>query len=311
MTLCAFDISADGVARPLADTAPTEGYRWLHFDLSEEGLADRLSELVPPIVVSALTARQTRPRCDRFEDGLILNLRGINLNPDGPKDQMVAARAWVTNRLVITVRLRKIFAIDDIRQQAEAGQAPASTLAFVTALTERLMQRARDTVFDLAERVDQMEEDIENDETLLPPELAERRRMAIRLRRYMGPQRDALVALAAVEHLTFDDDLRQRMREQANIGKLAVEELDALIPRMTAVQDHHAAQSQMQQGNNSYVLSVVAAVFLPLGFVTGLFGVNVAGMPGIENPLAFAILCVGMVAMAVGTLWVMRRLRWI
>lgn len=224
---------------------------------------------------------------------------------------MVAARAWVKDRLVVTVRLRKIFAIDDIRKHVEAGRAPVTPMAFVTELTERLMQRARDTFFDLAEDVDCMEEDIESDETHLPPELTERRRIAIRLRRYMAPQRDALVALAAVEHLTLNDDLRQRLREQANIGKLAVEELDALIPRMTAVQDHHAALSQMQQGNNSYVLSVVAAVFLPLGFVTGLFGVNVAGMPGTEDPLAFAILCVGMGVMAVGTLWVMRRLKWI
>ncbi|MEL7165027.1 MAG: CorA family divalent cation transporter [Pseudomonadota bacterium] len=295
----------------MADTPSRDGYRWLHFDLSEDGLPARLAELVPPIVVNALTAPQTRPRCDRFADGLILNLRGINLNPDGPKDQMVAARAWVKDRLVVTVRLRKIFAIDDIRKHVEAGRAPVTPMAFVTELTERLMQRARDTVFDLAEDVDRMEEDSESDETHLPPELTERRRIAIRLRRYMAPQRDALVALAAVEHLTLNDDLRQRLREQANIGKLAVEELDALIPRMTAVQDHHAALSQMQQGNNSYVLSVVAAVFLPLGFVTGLFGVNVAGMPGTEDPLAFAILCVGMGVMAVGTLWVMRRLKWI
>ncbi|MEM6758590.1 MAG: CorA family divalent cation transporter [Pseudomonadota bacterium] len=311
MTICAFDITADGAATALAETPPTTGYRWLHYDLSEADLAHTLAQIVPPIVVSALVAPQTRPRCDRFEDGLILNLRGINLNPDGPKDQMVAARAWVTERLVVTVRMRKIFAIDAMRKQIEADNAPPSPLGFVTELTERLMQRARDTVFDLADRVDEMEEDIENDETPLPPELAERRRMAIRLRRYMAPQRDALVALAAVDQLTLDNGLQQRLREQANTGKLAVEELDALIQRMTAVQDHHAALSQVQQGNNSYVLSVVAAVFLPLGFVTGLFGVNVAGMPGTENVSAFAILCLSMVVTAVGTLWAMRRLKWI
>jgi zinc transporter len=38
-----------------------------------------------------------------------------------------------------------------------------------------------------------------------------------------------------------------------------------------------------------YVLSVVAAIFLPLGFLTGLLGINVGGIPGTENPWAFLI----------------------
>ena len=42
---------------------------------------------------------------------------------------------------------------------------------------------------------------------------------------------------------------------------------------------------------NMMVLSVVAAVFLPLGFLTGLLGINVAGMPGAQNPAAFWIVC--------------------
>ena len=40
-----------------------------------------------------------------------------------------------------------------------------------------------------------------------------------------------------------------------------------------------------------YVLSVIAAVFLPLGFLTGLLGINVGGMPGADNAAAFWLVC--------------------
>jgi zinc transporter len=40
---------------------------------------------------------------------------------------------------------------------------------------------------------------------------------------------------------------------------------------------------------NLYMLSVIAAVFLPLGFLTGLLGLNVGGVPGVDNPAAFWI----------------------
>lgn len=52
-------------------------------------------------------------------------------------------------------------------------------------------------------------------------------------------------------------------------------------------------------------------MFLPLGFLTGLFGVNVAGVPGLDWPGAFAVLCVAMVISAAVVLWLFRWLRWI
>ena len=50
---------------------------------------------------------------------------------------------------------------------------------------------------------------------------------------------------------------------------------------------------------NMYALSVVAAIFLPLGFLTGLLGINIGGIPGAENPQAFVVIC-GMLALVVG-----------
>ena len=81
-----------------------------------------------------------------------------------------------------------------------------------------------------------------------------------------------------------------------------VEEMASTASRLAALFDHTQAQHAYKQGQNSYVLSIIAAIFLPLGFVTGLFGVNLAGMLGLEWPWAFATPClslVGMMALAV------------
>ncbi|MEM8655038.1 MAG: zinc transporter ZntB [Pseudomonadota bacterium] len=311
MTLCSFDITPSGTAPTTGAALPEAGYRWAHFDLTDADLPAFLDAHVPDIPGAALTAPETRPRADRYGDGLILNLRGVNLNADGPADQMVAVRLWVTHHLVVSVRVRKVFALDAMRTEAEAGTAPATSLQFVSSLATRLMGRVQDTVFDLSGRVDAMEDSVEDNDAPLPPELAEERRMAIRMRRYLAPQRDALVALVGTDSPLMTQGNRDLLREQANLAKLTVEELEALIARMTAVQDHHTAQAALSQGHNGYVLSIVAAVFLPLGFVTGLFGVNVAGMPGIETPWAFAALCAALVVMTVGAIWALRRLRWI
>jgi len=59
-----------------------------------------------------------------------------------------------------------------------------------------------------------------------------------------------------------------------------------------------------------YLLSVIAAVFPPLGLITGLLGVNVGGISGTENPRAFALLCGGTVLFVICQLWFLRRKRW-
>jgi zinc transporter len=59
-----------------------------------------------------------------------------------------------------------------------------------------------------------------------------------------------------------------------------------------------------------YVLSIVAGIFLPLGLLTGLLGVNVGGIPGTENQWAFAIFCGLLLVVAVVQVWLFKRKKW-
>jgi len=47
----------------------------------------------------------------------------------------------------------------------------------------------------------------------------------------------------------------------------------------TLAQEEILGRMAQQQNARMYVLSIVAAIFLPLSFLTGLFGMNVAGLP--------------------------------
>ncbi len=90
MPLYTYDILSDGTATPTTDTSPTgaSGYRWFHFDLKDPALPDWANTHLHPIPAGALLQTETRPRCDVHDGGLMLNLRGVNLNVDGPADQM-------------------------------------------------------------------------------------------------------------------------------------------------------------------------------------------------------------------------------
>ena len=102
-----------------------------------------------------------------------------------------------------------------------------------------------------------------------------------------------------------------RLREVADDITRQVESLDAARERAAVVQDELMNRMSEQINKNMYVLSVIAGVFLPLGFVTGLLGVNVDGIPGDETPWAFAALCGLMLALVLFEVWLFRRFKWI
>ncbi|WP_370399870.1 CorA family divalent cation transporter [Sulfitobacter sp. JB4-11] len=313
MPICVFDIAKDGTTHVPSDTHLTGAarYRWWHFDASDPMLPDWLATHLPDIPAGALMQAETRPRCDAYVDGMMLNLRGINLNTGQPADQMVSIRMWVADAVVITVRVRRVFAVEDLRQTAIAQQAPPSPSAFITALVTLLTGRIEGEVSQIEKLTEFFEADLEDDRTPPPVQLPATRRSVIRLRRYLEPQRDALAALAVFGAPLIPEPEGLVLRELANRTTIVVEELDALRERLITVQDDHDLDVARKQARHGYVLSIAAGVFLPLGFLTGLFGVNVAGLPGLEDPRAFIILCLSMVALAVATLGLLRWFRWL
>lgn len=311
MPICVFDIAEDG-----STTIPTTNdltgparYRWWHFDLADPKLAGWCETHLPEIPAGALLQPETRPRCDTYEDGLILNLRGINLNAGQPTEEMVSIRMWVTDSAVITVRIRRVFAIDDIRQRAVAQMAPATPASFVTTLVSHLTHRVQTEVISISKLTEFFEADLEDETTPIPNELTQTRRRVIRLRRYLDPQRAALNTLTKEALIPKAD--RPALREIANRTTMAVEELDALRDRLSAVQDDHDLDVARKQARHSFLISVGAGVFLPISFLTGLFGVNVGGMPGLDSPWAFGILCLVMAVLAIALIIIIRRKKWL
>ena len=60
-----------------------------------------------------------------------------------------------------------------------------------------------------------------------------------------------------------------------------------------------------------YLLSLVAAIFLPLGFLTGLLGVNVGGIPGANYQWAFTIITLGMMTLVGVQTYIFKKRKWL
>jgi len=313
-------ISANGSVQPVDWQAVKNkgvnefnGRLWLHLDrLNEEALSWlRNTSKLDDFVVDALTREETRPRAVEHNEGWLINLRGINFNEGAQDNFMIALRTWVTEQILITTRAMKIRAAEDMSKLYDAGSPPASHGDAVSFLAERLIFRMEPVVLALEDRVDELDEGLASEKpSIRKSELATARRHAIAMRRFMSPQKEALMQLVETEHGLFSKLNHKRFRDILNVQQRISEDLESIRDRAQMIQEQIAEIRAEDMNQRLFVLSIVSAVFLPLGFLTGLFGVNVAGMPGTHSPFAFLILCLGLLGLGAGTFWLFRKLGW-
>ena len=80
---------------------PEQGIVWVHLDYSHANSKRWLEQDagLSELVFSALEAEETRPRAMLVDGGLLLTLRGVNLNPESDPEDMVAVALEVENRV--------------------------------------------------------------------------------------------------------------------------------------------------------------------------------------------------------------------
>ena len=304
-------LGKDGGRRKLSreefdDYSPTEGeWLWLHLNYSEPGVKKwlRKSSGVPDLAARALLQADIRPRCVPVDSGLMLFLRGINLNPGAAPDDMVSIRIWIDGQRIISLAQHHLQTVDDMSEAMQQGVDLEKPGDFLTMFVNRLLNRANTVVEDLSDTIDELEGAvIDLEDPGLREQLSDVRRQAITLRRFLAPQREALNRLVIEKTSILSDNQRLYLREDSDRLTRLIEELDADRERAGVIHESLLSRIAEQTNQRMYVLSIIAAIFLPLSFVTGLLGVNVGGIPGMNNELGFSFVILLMLFLA-GALW--------
>lgn len=298
----------------VASHAGEYDFIWLHLNMLNDEARRwiRSQESMPFAAASALLAGETRPRVTGFDQGLVVNLRGVNLNEGAEPEDMVSIRIWLSQKMMVSTRRRRLMGAQDVRADINKGAHIENSGALLARIAAKLTERAEPYVLDIEEQVDDLEaEMLDNGRQDIRSGLAHARQTAVHFRRFIAPQRDALNRLAVDESGLFDHPSKTELREIADRVTRMTEDIDAARERAMVLQDQLTDQRAEEMNRNMMVLSVVAAIFLPLGFLTGLLGINVGGMPGADSPYAFWVVVAACVGLGAALMAVFRMLKWL
>ncbi len=316
MNGCGFIVQADGSAQEAgvdgAEAAFGEARLvWVHLDGRDEAAMAWLHRCdLPPAAVAAMTAIETRPRVETIGDGALLNLRGLAVEPEDAPDGLVSIRLWVEHGRVISVGFTRLAAIDDVRATVAKGRVsdPGDLItAFAVAITAALDPE----VAALGDCLDDCEADMAPERGLaMRQAIGRMRAKAIVYRRFVSPQRQALERLAALEVDWLEEDDRTHIRGAADRFARMTEELEAVRERAALMHEQLTDLRAELIDQRTLLVSVVALVFLPLTFITGLFGMNVADIPLAQTPGAFWWITATCIALALGVAAYFIRAHW-
>jgi zinc transporter len=295
------------------DWKPADGLLWMHMDYSHPEVEKwiRKKSGLNMVAARTLLAGDTRPNVVPQKEGLLITLRGVHLQPGANPEDMVAIRIWIEEGRILSTQKRPLLSIDSICREIDEGIGPKNQLEFITQLTSKLAKRITEVVDEIDERVDEIQEQVltlENAE--LRSQLSDLRRRAISIRRYLAPQREALNLLAQGKSMPMDDLQRMHLIEISNHMVRLLENLDTARERATVTNEELVNRLSEQINKRIYILSIVAAIFLPLSFLTGLLGINVGGIPGAENKSAFLYVCIIIGLIVVIQAWFLKKSKW-
>jgi len=311
----AFRFHADGSAEQLDVDRPIEechdGWLWLHFNLANQ----RAYRLVTPLAVlpapalALIQAAHAREQIHVVQNCIYGIVADLDRSLDATTGEIGHLHFAMTERLLISGRRRALSAVEAARRTLLGGRKLPSVAALLELVVEHITDAIDHFADELADELDRIEE------KLLAPELTdERQRLAkirktsVRLHRHLARLRTSF--------RRFESEAGRELSASLHLatGRL-LQRLDGLDHDIIAMRDRsHLLQEEVtlklaeETNRHLHVLAIVTTLFLPATLITGVFGMNVKGLPFTDDDTGF-LWAIGIVAAASAvTIWTLRRL---
>ena len=294
-----------------------EGSLWLDFDIptaEDREFLLRVFGLHPVAVDSCLDMAAQVPKVDDYDDYIFIVSRGIDYTVDTRILSTAEMGIFLGRNFVISAHSGLLHNIESIATLVERDGLPlrrgATFLTYM--LLDSLVLNLVPGINGLEEWVDDIEDSvIERPDPNALEAILDLKRSSFQLRRAIAPQRDMLNRLSRAEFAHVTGDALPYYRDIYDTILRIEGQNETLRDRADTTLSVYLSLVANQQNDLMRVLAVVATVFMPLGLIAGIYGMNFEYIPELRMRWGyFAVLGVMATAIA-AVLWVFWARRWI
>ncbi|MYG94639.1 MAG: magnesium transporter CorA family protein [Acidimicrobiia bacterium] len=291
---------------------PTTGWIWIDVTAGPEDV-EELTELADRLGLDTLAVRDAvedwdLPKVDDFGSFMLIVLHSLS------EDQIATyeVNCFLSERYLVTIHSQCSPAIDVLwdgvrcRLELASGRAD-ETLARLADVSTRRLVSVLDVFDDRNEELTLLA--LQADATFLSEITAVRADLAA-LRRAVHPQREALDVLRYSTSLLISDAGRRRFSDVFDIAQRAAQGVDGARAALAETLEAYRGAEARQATEVTKVLTVYAAVMLPLTLIASFFGMNFFNLPLIHRQMGWIIITAVMGLLAVVSLGMFVSLGW-
>ncbi|MDH4449717.1 MAG: transporter [Rhodoferax sp.] len=298
--ICGFLFDAQGAAHSIqtpealawlrAHPTPSDGFVWLHFNLSHSAATKWLQEQLQlsDLFHESLRDGSRSTRVEVDDDTLIAVVNDVHYDFDFEPSDISTLWLSVGPRLVVSARLQPLRSIDRLRDAVRRGEQLMSSVALLV----HLMHDQGDVLIHIVRNTTARVDDIEDQ--LLAGRLGTKRahlgamrRLLVRLQRLLAPEPAALFRLLRKPPPWISEDDLADLRQSTEEFNVALSDMASLQERIQLLQEEIAGRVAEANNRSLFVLTIVTVLALPINIIAGLLGMNVGGIPLAENPHGF------------------------
>ncbi len=288
---------------------------WVDFDsIDKEREKKILNEQfgIDPLAIQDAQRDRHPPKQELFDNCLFLLLRELQDSESGDDLGFRHLSIFVGDRFLVTRRQPGTASIDEIWKATTVAQLERGPAHIVYRICRQVVERYTPFVTEMEERLGQIEDRMfEHPSDELLEDLAAYNRILKKLRRTLTYQHLMMKQVAQSDEGVmglFNDhefnDIYENMERLASLCHLNQELAVDLLNTYLSVSSHRLNQIMR-------VLTIVTVIFMPLGLLAGIYGMNFSNMPELGWHYGYFVVLGVMLTVVVTLFVVLKRKHWL
>jgi magnesium transporter len=300
---------------PLQDR---EGVTWIEVcGIHEVQSLKNLGECfkIHPLVLEDILDPEQRPKIEDYEDYLYIALKTINHVPETEKIEAEPVSLILGPGYVISCHESNGDLFAAVRERLARGKGRirkmgADYLAY--ALIDFIVDDYFVTLEEFSDKVEFLEDEVvvrPSPQTLR--EVHHFKNDMIMLRKSLWPLREVIARLERRESPLVSEGLGIYLKDVYDHTIIAIETVETYRDILSGMLDIYLSSMSNRLNEIMKVLTIIATIFMPLTFITSLYGMNFKYMPELRWHYGYFEVLGLMVVIALSMLWYFRRKHWI
>jgi len=294
-----------------------ERNNWINIiGLSDTEIVKLLGEhhKIHPLMLEDVLNTETVPKIESFGDLLFICLKMLQWNDKTESIETEQISLIVGEKYLLSFQEREGDAFEPVRERLLNGLSKAREKG-TDFLAYALLDKIVDNYFVVLEKIEDLTESIElellNDtDKITTTQVMHLKKQMIVLRKFVYPLRDEIRILQRDESKLIDRKTIKYINDLYDHLQNIVQNIESFQDTTTGLMELFSANISNKLNNVMKTLTVVGAIFIPLTFIVGLYGMNFDYMPELRSPWGYPVTLLAMLGIAVGMFLYMKSRKW-